>query len=80
MVSNIRREGSLPALLHPDKLLSIKRRFPSNRLRTQETPSYVGAELEVAHTADNILVVRVIEMTIEHFLRQSERTLEPRVQ
>ena len=31
--------------------------------------SYVGAELEVAHTADDILVMRVIKMAIENFLR-----------
>jgi len=39
--------------------------------------AHVWAQLEVTNPASDILVVRVIEMTIEDFLRKCERALEP---
>jgi hypothetical protein len=38
--------------------------------------SYVWAKLEITNAADNILTMGFIEMAVENFLRQSERTLE----
>jgi hypothetical protein len=39
--------------------------------------AYVRAKLEVTSTADNVLVVRVIEMAIDDLLRECEGTFEP---
>lgn len=36
--------------------------------------TYVRAQFEVADTAGDVLIVRVVQMTVEDLLRQCERT------
>jgi hypothetical protein len=38
--------------------------------------NYVWAKLEVTDATNNVLIVRVVKMSIENFLRECERTLE----
>lgn len=44
---------------------------------SDEADAYVRTKLEVTNAADNVLIVWVIEMAVEYFLRKCERAVEP---
>ena len=50
------------------------------RQRCRKANAYVRTKLEVTNTADNVLIVRVIEMAVDDLLRERERTLQPGVE
>ena len=66
-----------PEQSHPGKLLA--ERFASMRrlYSTQWASAYVWAELEVADTAGDVLVMRVVEMTVEDLLGERQGALQP---
>ena len=45
----------------------------------RETESYVWAQFEIADTTSDVLIVRVIQVTVKDFLGQSEWAFQPLV-
>lgn len=39
--------------------------------------TYVRAELEVACASDNVLVVRIVQVSVHYLFRQGKRALKP---
>ena len=66
-----------PEQSHPGKLLAGGFASVRKLYSTQGARTYVWAELEVADTASDVLVMRVVKMAVEDLLGEGQGALQP---